>query len=608
MRKQPEGVAVNQPLLNMITPMGLDFQTSGLTLGEHMARVYVVTKYPSQVEMGWLTRLTNAESAVVDIAFQPVEPKELIEALSRSISQNRGLAESTREPYLQRRAERAADEAERIMTQIDAEGEIVGYMTVLAMPMAREKDVFQRVCRRIEGLFTSVLRGKIRAVPNLQKQALRSISPYHSPDPIVAGIGGRMMPMSTLWGGFPFSSSGINDGRGAYFAKDDAGGLIVLDPWKRGGDRTNTNFVVLGVPGVGKSTVVKHLMLSEYARGTKIVCIDPEREYADMCKNLGGDWLNCGGGAGGRNNPLEIRCAPSDKEKDEDEAEGEDGMGKLAIHMKTLEVFFHLYIPSLTDIQRALLMELLEELYARFGIVWETDVSGLSSKDYPIFSDLYALMEEKQAALREVGKEDENLDTLSSLVRGIAVGSDSFVWNGHSTIHANTRFICLDTHDLQEMSDRVKRTQYFNLLGWVWHQMSVDRDERVLFVADEAHLMIDPNVPQSLVFLQRVAKRSRKYGSGIAIISHSVVDFLHKSINMYGQALLDLPCYKVMMGADGKNLQEMTDLFNLTQAEQELLLSKRRGHALFMAGSRRMHAHFDLPQYRLETMGRGGGN
>ena len=77
---------------------------------------------------------------------------------------------------------------------------------------------------------------------------------------------------------------------------------------------------------------------------------------------------------------------------------------------------------------------------------------------------------------------------------------------------------------------------------------------------------------------------------------------------MYGQALLDLPCYKVLMGTDGKNLQEMTNLYSLTEAEQELLLSKRGGHALFVAGSRRMHANFDLPQYKLDYMGRGGGN
>jgi hypothetical protein len=39
-------------------------------------------------------------------------------------------------------------------------------------------------------------------------------------------------------------------------------------------------------------------------------------------------------------------------------------------------------------------------------------------------------------------------------------------------------------------------------------------------------LLVDPNVPQSLIFLRNVAKRARKYEAGLVIISHSVVDFL----------------------------------------------------------------------------------
>ena len=38
--------------------------------------------------------------------------------------------------------------------------------------------------------------------------------------------------------------------------------------------------------------------------------------------------------------------------------------------------------------------------------------------------------------------------------------------------------------------------------------------------------MIDPEVPQSLVFLRNVAKRDTKYEAGLFIISHSVVAFL----------------------------------------------------------------------------------
>ena len=43
-----------------------------------------------------------------------------------------------------------------------------------------------------------------------------------------------------------FASNGFNDNAGYYFARDTEGGIVVLDSWKRGGDRTNSNYVIMG--------------------------------------------------------------------------------------------------------------------------------------------------------------------------------------------------------------------------------------------------------------------------------------------------------------------------------------------------------------------------
>ena len=51
-----------------------------------------------------------------------------------------------------------------------------------------------------------------------------------------------------------------------------------MDTWRRGGDRTNSNFVIMGNSGVGKSTAIKHIILSEFMKGTKILVVDPESE------------------------------------------------------------------------------------------------------------------------------------------------------------------------------------------------------------------------------------------------------------------------------------------------------------------------------------------
>lgn len=602
-RKEHIEVSVNPSLLNVITPLGLEFERNRFVLGENNAKVYGVIQYPQKVDIGWLSKITNIPSTIVTIGYQPTDNSALISAISKSIIQNRGTAESAKDPLTRQRAEKAANDGERIMLQIDQHGETVGLMNVTVMPLADDEKGFSRVCRRMENTL-SMLKCKIRTLANLQKEGFQHLSPTFPGNEQVENILKRIIPMSTFVGGFPFASSGFSDENGYYFAKDSHGGLVIVDTWHRGNDRTNSNFVIMGVAGVGKSTAVKHIALSEYFMGTKLIFIDPESEYKELCQSLNGDWINAGGGPNGMINPLQIRPAPRDEEGEENPLYKDDGYGMsdMALHLKNLEIFFNLYIPDLTMMQKAVLKQCLIELYNQFHITWTTDITTLKNTDFPTFSDLFQLIRHKESTL-----EDDVYKELSLLLYDIANGGDSFLWNGHSTIETHSRCICLDTHTLQNTSDNIKRTQYFNLLSWCWEQMSKDRTERVLLICDECYLMIDPNVPQSLVFLRNVEKRARKYEAGLAIISHSVVDFLAPEVKMYGQALLDIPCMKIIMGTDGKNLQETRELYNLTDAEEELLASKKRGHALFMIGSKRLHIHFDIPEYKFAYMGKAGG-
>lgn len=607
MQMNQEEITINPTLLNLLAPMGLEIKRNSLVIGENTGKIYGIVKYPQKVDYGWLSKITNIPGTIVCVTFKPIDHGTFIESLSRSVIQNRGAAESAKDPLVQKRAERAAIDGERIMVQIDQQGETVGLMCINIMPIARDKETFQKISRKTEST-CAMAKCKPRVLANLQKEAFKMLSPFYTREESIEQICERIIPLSTFVGGFPFSSSGYNDGTGYFFGRDSSGGLVVLDTWKRGNDRTNTNMVIMGVAGVGKSTAVKHIALSEYMKGTKLIFIDPEREYKELCEALNGDWINAGGGSNGRINPLQIRPTPVDDNDDVYKDEGH-GMGDMALYIKNLEIFFSLYLPSLNDMQKAILKDTLIELYHNFNITWDTDVSKLKNEDFPIFKDLYDLMKKKAEEKEKTSKEIEQkvYVDLALLLKDIALGSDSFLWNGHSSIKTNTRCICLDTHDLQSTSDSIKRTQYFNLLTWCWQQMSKDRNERVLLICDEAYLMIDPNVPQSLVFLRNVEKRARKYEAGIVIISHSVVDFLDPQIKMYGQALLDIPCFKILMGCDGKNLLETKELYNLTDAEEGLLASKKRGNALVMIGSKRLHVIFEIPEYKFEYMGTAGG-
>lgn len=287
----------NNALLNVITPIGLEFNKNSLSIGENIGKIYGLIRYPQKVEVEWLSRITNIPSTIVSIGWQPVDNTTLINAISRSVVQQRGLAEGAKDPLSRQRAEKAAEDGEKIIMQIDREGETVGLMSVLIMPIAKEEKTFKKVCRRAESI-VSMMKCKMRVIPNLQKESFQHLSPSFPTNVKVESMLQKIVPISTFMGGFPFASSGFHDGEGYYFAKDTSGGLVIVDTWRRGGDRTNSNFVIMGNSGVGKSTAIKHIILSEYMKGTKIFVVDPESEYKDLCYNLNGNWINAVGGSG----------------------------------------------------------------------------------------------------------------------------------------------------------------------------------------------------------------------------------------------------------------------------------------------------------------------
>ena len=85
--------------------------------------------------------------------------------------------------------------------QIDRENETVALMTVCVATMSRDKQDFKRVCRRSESMI-SVLKCKMRAIPNLQKELFKHTYPIFTNRENIESIIQKIIPISTFVGGF----------------------------------------------------------------------------------------------------------------------------------------------------------------------------------------------------------------------------------------------------------------------------------------------------------------------------------------------------------------------------------------------------------------------
>src|SRR5665647_2045296 len=91
---------INNALLNIITPIGLELKRNSLIIGENIGRVYGIIKYPQKVDYGWLAKITNIPGTVVGITFIPIDNGEFISGLSRSVIQHRSAAETAKDPLM----------------------------------------------------------------------------------------------------------------------------------------------------------------------------------------------------------------------------------------------------------------------------------------------------------------------------------------------------------------------------------------------------------------------------------------------------------------------------------------------------------------------------
>ncbi|MCI8507299.1 MAG: DUF87 domain-containing protein [Lachnospiraceae bacterium] len=608
--KAKEKTTVNHALLNMISPIGFICHKNKLEIGENTAKCYGITRYNENVDYGWMEPLMNIPGTISSVSYKPLPEGDAMDVINNNMKVlNRRLHETT-DPLQEKRLQAALDNSDKMLEDLCRKEESVGAVTTTIMTIG-EGEYIDKADSRVKG---ECKKGKhrYRLMADLQRFCYQHMSPCYIKNKEISEVLEKPAPLRSILGGFPFASSGFNDGSGYVFGSlTDSSNLansnMILDPWKRGQDRNNSHMVIMGMPGTGKSTKVKDIILMEYAMGTRLLVIDPEREYKTECKKLGGTWINAGGGSG-KINPLQVRVLPEDPDENGEYRE-EKGLPDLAAYLMHLKSWFAMACPGITIPQLNELENILLKTYSRFGMQWETDFLQFQNKDYPIMSDVYEDVEKELKPVLDSGTQREtDLLALKGFIGNMVTGALQFLWNGHTTIDLNSNMVVIDTHDLQNNApDYVKGAQYYNILTWIWIEASKDRTEQTMIVADEAYLMIDQKIPQSLIFLRNGLKRGRKYEISFVLVSHSVVDFLDESVKVYGQAVLDSAAIKILMGCDGQNLKDTVALYNLTEAEEETLELMQKGLALMIIGHMHMKVMFEIAEYKWDYFGSAGG-
>ena len=556
-------------------------------LGDRFSKIFTIVHYPSNIDMGWLAKLIENTGAIFSINIEPTDNTEMIENLDARVRDATSLSKIAKNESIKQMREAEVKEASDIIDRMINNNEVVSYLTIYICVSAQEEKELNSKCEEVKREVQK-LRLKMRPITNfLLTSGFKAVAPFFTIQKDLTEYFKRNILTSSFTGGFLFNTNTFIDNKGFYFGINQNGGIIIFNIWKKDYDRTNSNMVVVGSSGSGKSLSVKHLIYNELPN-SKILIIDSEDEYTYLGKNLKGKIINCGGTQTGYIlNPLQIRVNKDD----------EDDLNVIALHFQFLHTFFEILFPSLTDIEFSLLDLVLEDLYTRFGITQDIDISKLENTDFPKLEDLYYLLEDKN----EHEYKDEYIKLLS-LLRPISIGQASTIWNGYTDITIDTRLTIFNTKNMQEFQAQYKRAQYYNIMSYAWEILSKNKNERDILIADECHILVDPNIPQTLEYLRNISKRARKYNSSIIVITQSIEDFLNEKIKLYGQSLLANSTYKMFFKMDGQDLRDVVKTFGLTQKEESLIYNAKKGECLLSAGTRKIYAILKVPQQELNII------
>ena len=602
-----DGTSINHSFKERIAPKGLKFSEKDLILGDAYVSVLTLVSYPSLVNIGWLGAVANVNNTRMVMTISPTDNQEISNTLKKSISELKSKMININDYNDQILFNNQMQDLVELVNRIDREHERFSLLTVNFLCYGETRESMEKAKKELKATLSAYGLGGADLMFE-QERSLKMCLPTMYCD--LEKQYGLPIPMMTVASSFPFIFQNLQDDGDAIMLGNDAlGGLIFFDLWKRTNKRNNSNAVIIGKSGSGKSTLIKKLIRGAWCRGSKIIVIDPEREFRDLCENVGGCWIDCVTGTSGIINPLEVRLGADDF----DDKDSKDINNDLSKHFQTFRTFIRYYLQDLSAYELTKIEEILIEVYRDKGIDFDTDLSKLSSDDYPIMQDLYDKTREKLTEAK-INKEARNvvesLEKICSMLKRATIGADARLFNGTSSIKVdnNSDFIVLDINSLVDSDDTILKTQFFNILSWCWNEISKNRNEQVILVCDESHLLIDPNNKDGIDFLKRTSKRIRKYNGSLWTISQNLADYCSAGLERYGQVIIDNSAYLMIMAQGQKEIDSVKNMMKLSESEVQFLTTASRGQGLFVISQdTRLPIQIHLRQEEKELFGTAGG-
>ena len=579
-------------------PKELKFKAAGYTVDGRAYRHFAFSDYPLSVGNAWGFNFFSQDRTKIVVKIKPIPKYRAERNIDKAIMEmeSKASGKSSKAIELQTHKDTLRELLVNLKNNNQQLFDINIYVVAEEAARKEVKAILKQEGYKVSELFARQVDGFISSNISMRDNIKENL---------------RGLPTSTLAAIFPFISGALQDREGFYIGYNEY--PIFVDFFLRNRERVNSNMMVIGKSGSGKSFATKTLLANFAADNTKIFILDPEDEYTVLAGNLKGKVIDVGSSAMGIINPFHVMTTLKDDIKDinemiddEEEEEADDGKLKLkestdtfSTHLQFLEQFFKVILEGMDSDAFEALNSLVVEVYNKKKINSKTDLDRLTPEDYPIFDDLYDLVCKKlEKEKNEYHK--RNLLTIQTYIKKFASGGrNSNLWNGPTSISTKENFVSFNFRSLlANRNEVIANAQMLLVFKYLDNEIIKNRDfnikfktnRKVIVAVDEAHVFINPNYPIALDFMAQMAKRIRKYTGMQIVITQNIKDFVGTpEIQRQSTAVINASQYSMIFSLSPNDMNDLVELYRksgeINEEEQNSIVTAGVGQCFFISGA-----------------------
>ena len=203
--KDIETMPVNQELLALIAPQGIEIKSNRVQMGEFLSKIQYISGYPSRVNIGWLLSLRDIPNTIVSLVVTPIEDVQgFVEGVSKGITTDKNTYNTTQNEFLRTQAEYKIASAETMIREITIDNIPYINLSFLAKTNGDTENNFIENMRIVKNKIAG-MGLKVRLPAFQQELALKQASPYDTCYEKITEISNKQMSLAALFKGLPFS-------------------------------------------------------------------------------------------------------------------------------------------------------------------------------------------------------------------------------------------------------------------------------------------------------------------------------------------------------------------------------------------------------------------